>query len=394
MATTEHESPSEVLEPERAREVLPAVIAHEAMVTRSEVGVTDIVQQRDKIKEVMEAVMVEGVHYGKVPGVSKPTLLKPGAEVLNVTFRLAPSYHSERMFEEYQGISTGHLTVVSRCVLTHAPSGMVLGEGEGLCTTREKKYAYRSEGRVCPVCEQPTIKKSKYPPRENDYPGADRNDPPGWYCHAKVGGCGANFKHDDPRIAEQETGRVANPDLPDTWNTVLKMGDKRALVAAVLNVTAASDIFTQDVEDSPAAAASEEVTHEERKPSVVLARSWAEWTQRMAELGVTADDSAEWMRQATEEHDLSTDEAKTTLFQKANRVMVALAELADGGLEFHADPRPVIQRAFAGAFDGKVFDGPEWRIGPGEDDRLTKDEIMAAAASSDPGTSDVDDIPF
>lgn len=32
-------------------------------------------------------------------------------------------------------------------------------------------------------------------------------------------------------------------------NTVLKMADKRALVAAVLNATAASDIFTQDLED-------------------------------------------------------------------------------------------------------------------------------------------------
>jgi hypothetical protein len=42
---------------------------------------------------------------------------------------------------------------------------------------------------------------------------------------------------------------VANPDLPDTHNTVLKMSNKRALVAAVLNVTAASEIFTQDVAD-------------------------------------------------------------------------------------------------------------------------------------------------
>ena len=33
------------------------------------------------------------------------------------------------------------------------------------------------------------------------------------------------------------------------YNTVLKMAKKRALVDAVLTATAASDIFTQDLED-------------------------------------------------------------------------------------------------------------------------------------------------
>lgn len=37
----------------------------------------------------------------------------------------------------------------------------------------------------------------------------------------------------------------------DLHNTILKMASKRALVAAVLRGTAASDIFTQDVEDLP-----------------------------------------------------------------------------------------------------------------------------------------------
>ena len=35
----------------------------------------------------------------------------------------------------------------------------------------------------------------------------------------------------------------------DNYNTVRKMGKKRALVDAVLTCTAASDIFTQDLED-------------------------------------------------------------------------------------------------------------------------------------------------
>ena len=44
---------------------------------------------------------------------------------------------------------------------------------------------------------------------------------------------------------------MPNDDLADQYNTVLKMSNKRSLVAAVLNVTAASDIFTQDIEDMP-----------------------------------------------------------------------------------------------------------------------------------------------
>src|SRR5207244_3788998 len=108
--------------------------------------------------------------------------------------------------------------------------------GQGLCSTRESKYAYRNAQAKCPECLAATIFKSKYKPE--------------FYCWKKKGGCGATFGLDDGRITGQETGRVENENLPDTYNTVLKMACKRALVAAVLNGTAASDIFTQDLDDS------------------------------------------------------------------------------------------------------------------------------------------------
>jgi len=47
---------------------------------------------------------------------------------------------------------------------------------------------------------------------------------------------GASVEHDNPA---------------DYYNTVLKMAKKRAHVDAILTATAASDIFTQDVEDMP-----------------------------------------------------------------------------------------------------------------------------------------------
>jgi hypothetical protein len=44
--------------------------------------------------------------------------------------------------------------------------------------------------------------------------------------------------------------RVPNPDVADVVNTIQKMAQKRALVAATLIATSASEFFTQDVEDA------------------------------------------------------------------------------------------------------------------------------------------------
>jgi hypothetical protein len=223
-----------------AAQNLPAVRAAGAMVARDEITADDVIAQREKITQVMDAVMRPEVHYGKVPGVSKPTLLKPGAELLAVTFRLAPTYKSERIFHD-----DGHLTVVSACFLTHIPTGLMVAAGEGLCSSKEKKYAKRKGERVCPECGEPQVRLGK-----------PRNGRPGnWYCWAKQGGCGATWALDSEQAGlfeAMEVGEVDNPDIADTWNTVLKMSNKRALVAAILNGTGASDVFTQDVEDMPA----------------------------------------------------------------------------------------------------------------------------------------------
>jgi hypothetical protein len=216
---------------------VPAIQEQQGLASRHELSVDEVVAQVEKIHEVTKRAMQEGTHYGTVPGTQKPTLLKAGAEKLCLTFRLDPQYAST---EERDG---RHLTVKSVCTLWHIPTGQRMGSGEGSCSTQESKYAYRQAKRKCPACEAEAIVKSRYPPRDR------RDEVPGWWCAPKGGGCGADFSANDPAIVDQQTGRTDNPDLPDTYNTVLKMANKRALVAAVLNVTAASDIFTQDMED-------------------------------------------------------------------------------------------------------------------------------------------------
>ncbi len=197
-------------------------------------SITDVKSQVNLIQHVMREVMKVDEHYGVIPGTgTKPTLLKAGAEKLCLTFRLDPQYD---ITERQDGV---HLHVTSKCTLYHIPTGQRFGSGMGSCSTREAKYAYRKASRKCPSCQAEAIIKGR-----EEYGG-------GWVCFKKKGGCGAKFNDGDRSIEGQPEGRLPNEDVADQYNTVLKMANKRSLVAAVLNAPAASDIFTQDIEDMP-----------------------------------------------------------------------------------------------------------------------------------------------
>lgn len=199
------------------------------------ISVEALIARVDKIKEVQRRVMKEGQHFGKVPGVDKPTLLKPGAELLGMTFQLDAQFKPEDRWDGQ------HLECVVTCTLFNIQSGHRVGGGLGSCSTKESKYAWRKGERECPQCGQPAIIKGKA-----DYGG-------GWLCWNKPergkNGCGAKYPDGDESIELQNVDRVPNPDIADQYNTVRKMACKRAHVAAILFVTCASEIFTQDVED-------------------------------------------------------------------------------------------------------------------------------------------------
>ena len=173
------------------------------------------------ISEVKRTAMTENVDYGVVPGTDKPGLFKPGAEKLALVFKLDVQPRNEPIWGPGE-----HLTVISRATVFHAPTGTRLGYGEGICSSRESKYAYRNAGVKCPECGKETVRKSR--------PRPDGTGGKGWYCWAKPekgsDGCGAQFPDDDdPRLVGQKVGRIENPDLPDTWNAVDKMAAKRCL---------------------------------------------------------------------------------------------------------------------------------------------------------------------
>jgi hypothetical protein len=115
--------------------------------------------------------------------------------------------------------------------------GVKVGAGDASCSSRESKYRWRNAARVCPTCGQAAIIKGKA-----EFGG-------GWLCFKKNGGCGAKFDDGDAAIEGQPVGRAPNPDIADVDNTILKMAEKRALIAATLIATNVSDFFTQDMED-------------------------------------------------------------------------------------------------------------------------------------------------
>lgn len=191
-----------------------------------------LVKQVKLIQDVMAQVMKDGEHYGKIPGTNKPTLLKPGAEKLCMVFRLEPDYAIIREFREDTFIA---YTV--KCTLKHIPTGQSIASGVGSCNSREEKYRWRYQ-------EDATDKQV---PKE--------------YWAARTAGDTKEMKRligEGMRTVKVEgvwwianATKVANDNPWDLDNTIMKMACKRALVAATLNATAASDIFTQDVEDMP-----------------------------------------------------------------------------------------------------------------------------------------------
>jgi hypothetical protein len=201
-------------------------------------SVADIVAQVQLVQKVMGKVMQEGEHYGKIPGCGdKKCLLQPGAQKLTLTFRLAPKYIIQDV-----DLPGGHKEYRVTCELHSITTKDFWGAGVGCCSTMESKYRYRGGQRKCPDCGKESIIKGK------DF--KNPNGPGEWVCWKKKGGCGHTWPIGTPIIENQSEEKVENENPADCWNTVLKMAKKRAYVDATITATAASDIFTQDIDDT------------------------------------------------------------------------------------------------------------------------------------------------
>jgi len=190
------------------------------------------------VGEFASRVLKADHDYGVIPGTGKPTLLKPGAEKLSSLFGLSPAFAIAEKDLDWTGEKHGgEPFFYFQYLCTMYAGERIIAQGVGSCNSWEKKYRYRNSDRLCPKCGKATIIKGR-----EEYGG-------GWLCFAKKGGCGAKFGDTDQTIVGQQTGQVKNPDPADIVNTIDKMAQKRALIAATLIATNASEYFTQDLED-------------------------------------------------------------------------------------------------------------------------------------------------
>jgi len=170
-----------------------------------------IKEQAGMVHSILNEVMKEDLHYGKIYEKAKPSLWKAGAEKIASMFRI--SIHPK--VEDLSGPNEIRYRVYA---VAKSASGLELGVGIGECSTEEEKYKWRrvvneAEWKATPE----TLKRIKY----GVYKGKD---------------------YENKQVRQEPA---------DYANTVLKMAKKRALVDAILTVTAASDIFEQDIEDLP-----------------------------------------------------------------------------------------------------------------------------------------------
>lgn len=192
-------------------------------------AVAEVRSHINLIQEAMKATMKKDVHYGVIPGTKKPTLYKPGAEVIMALFNLRCDPEAISLAEP------GEIRYQVKARIT-AKDGSFVGSGIGECSSREEKYMWRSA--VCPE-EFDSLpddqRRIKF--RKNRYTGA---------------------------VDQIQQVRVEPSDMA---NTILKMAKKRALIDAILTSTGASDLFEQDIEDLPEQYVESEVIRSDQKPT-------------------------------------------------------------------------------------------------------------------------------
>lgn len=179
--------------------------------------VVDLEEARRQMKLLQDFIkgqMEEGVDFGKVEGIDKPTLLKPGAEKLDNIYGFSAQYD---LVNETWDWEKGFFAFTFRCRVINKRTGVVEGEALGHANSKEAKYRYQWVFEWNVPEDQRAGLKSRVLQKGN-YKG-------------------------------KRQYRVENTDPYTLVNTLLKMAQKRAHVGATLAATRTSGIFTQDVED-------------------------------------------------------------------------------------------------------------------------------------------------
>lgn len=185
-----------------------------------------IASRQNAIWTLMAKSMEKGTDYGLTPGCKgKNSLFKPGAEKILAMFMLSVDPLVEDLcpatddpYSEFR--VRVHVTLKDG-------NGRFAGKGVGECSSWEEKYKWR---------------------RAVNHAEFEYMD--------KQGLARLKFGQDWSTKKDYQLEQVRVP-TADIANTIVKMGKKRGQIDATLTATAASAIFTQDLEDMPEEIAAE-----------------------------------------------------------------------------------------------------------------------------------------
>lgn len=166
--------------------------------------VASLKERSQHVQTLIKDLMVEGVHYMRIPGTDGQSLTKMGSEMLLSAFHIAVEP------EIIETATPDFVRYTVKITGRHMSSGIVVGVGVGRCSSNEEKYKWRRA-----VCNE-------------EFDATPES-------HRRI-----KWGEKDRRTYTVQQIRT-NPE--DLANTVLKMAKKRAQADLCLTALAASDAF-------------------------------------------------------------------------------------------------------------------------------------------------------
>ena len=110
----------------------------------------------NQFQMVIQNTLKQDHDYGIIPGTSKPTLLKPGAEKILMLMGLTSEYEVTERVQDYE---KGFFAFTVRCELYK--NGIKITEGVGHCNTKEKKYINQDPYTLANTCLKMAKKRAQ-----------------------------------------------------------------------------------------------------------------------------------------------------------------------------------------------------------------------------------------
>jgi len=104
------------------------------------VSLQEIENRINILQEFIKKYMIQGEDYGEIPGISKPTLLKPGAEKLCDVYGFSKMAEVKNRVEDWE---KGFFHYEVEVTLVNKKNNLIEAQGVGSCNSKEKKYRYQ-----------------------------------------------------------------------------------------------------------------------------------------------------------------------------------------------------------------------------------------------------------